>query len=213
MNSVAETAQLAAVPALPALVRRGSCCAGRRDAALSRSSIVGGTATTPRERRAASTRRCRRRASPLTQRGTASRIKTVRGSSTRRSAHAVKTFIGTAVAREHVDQSWDVVAPTLKAGYTHGASGRRRDRPAGRRRIPGVDTNAASSTTSTTPPTKDDPGRGRRSPGEAAASSTRPVTLPARPRARRSDGQLARRLLDAALDAAGPRRASKPPEL
>ncbi len=31
---------------------------------------------------------------------------------------AVKTFIGTAVARQHVDQSWDVVAPTLKAGYT-----------------------------------------------------------------------------------------------
>jgi hypothetical protein len=31
---------------------------------------------------------------------------------------AVTTFIGTAVAREHVDQSWNVVAPTLKAGYT-----------------------------------------------------------------------------------------------
>src|SRR4051794_22496043 len=31
---------------------------------------------------------------------------------------AVKTFIGTAVARQHVDQSWNVVAPTLKAGYT-----------------------------------------------------------------------------------------------
>jgi hypothetical protein len=31
---------------------------------------------------------------------------------------AVKTFIATAVAREHVDQSWNVVAPTLKAGYT-----------------------------------------------------------------------------------------------
>ena len=31
---------------------------------------------------------------------------------------AVKTFIGTAVARQHVDQSWDVVAPTLKSGYT-----------------------------------------------------------------------------------------------
>jgi len=31
---------------------------------------------------------------------------------------AVKTFIGTAVAREHVDQSWDVVAPALKSGYT-----------------------------------------------------------------------------------------------
>jgi hypothetical protein len=31
---------------------------------------------------------------------------------------AVKTFIGTAVAREHVDQSWNVVAPTMKAGYT-----------------------------------------------------------------------------------------------
>lgn len=31
---------------------------------------------------------------------------------------AVKTFIGTAVARQHVDQSWNVVAPTMKAGYT-----------------------------------------------------------------------------------------------
>ena len=31
---------------------------------------------------------------------------------------AVKTFIGTAVARRHVDRSWDVVAPTMKAGYT-----------------------------------------------------------------------------------------------
>src|SRR3954454_19757846 len=31
---------------------------------------------------------------------------------------AVTTFIGTAVAREHVDQSWNVVAPSLKAGYT-----------------------------------------------------------------------------------------------
>jgi hypothetical protein len=31
---------------------------------------------------------------------------------------AVKTFIGTAVAREHVDQSWNVVAPSMKAGYT-----------------------------------------------------------------------------------------------
>jgi hypothetical protein len=31
---------------------------------------------------------------------------------------AVTTFIGTAVAREHVDQSWNVVSPTLKAGYT-----------------------------------------------------------------------------------------------
>jgi hypothetical protein len=31
---------------------------------------------------------------------------------------AVTTFIGTAVAREHVDRSWNVVAPTLKSGYT-----------------------------------------------------------------------------------------------
>ena len=31
---------------------------------------------------------------------------------------AVKTFIGTAVAREHVDQSWNVVAPSLKSGFT-----------------------------------------------------------------------------------------------
>ena len=31
---------------------------------------------------------------------------------------AVKTFISTAVAREHLDQSWNVVAPSMKAGYT-----------------------------------------------------------------------------------------------
>jgi len=31
---------------------------------------------------------------------------------------AVATFIGTAVAREHVGRSWNVVSPTLKAGYT-----------------------------------------------------------------------------------------------
>jgi len=31
---------------------------------------------------------------------------------------AVKTFIGSAVARRHVDRSWDVVGPSLKAGYT-----------------------------------------------------------------------------------------------
>jgi hypothetical protein len=31
---------------------------------------------------------------------------------------AVTTFIGSAVARQHVGKSWDVVAPSLKAGYT-----------------------------------------------------------------------------------------------
>ena len=31
---------------------------------------------------------------------------------------AVKTFISTVVAREHLDQSWNVVAPSMKAGYT-----------------------------------------------------------------------------------------------
>jgi len=31
---------------------------------------------------------------------------------------AVTTFIGSAVARQHVGKSWDVVAPALKAGYT-----------------------------------------------------------------------------------------------
>jgi hypothetical protein len=30
----------------------------------------------------------------------------------------VATFISTAVARQHVGKSWDVVAPSLKAGYT-----------------------------------------------------------------------------------------------
>jgi hypothetical protein len=31
---------------------------------------------------------------------------------------AVKTFIGTAVARQHVESSWPVVAPEMRAGYT-----------------------------------------------------------------------------------------------
>ena len=31
---------------------------------------------------------------------------------------AVTTFVGSAVARQHVGRSWDVVAPSLKAGYT-----------------------------------------------------------------------------------------------
>jgi hypothetical protein len=30
----------------------------------------------------------------------------------------VKMFISTVVAREHLDQSWNVVAPSMKAGYT-----------------------------------------------------------------------------------------------
>jgi hypothetical protein len=30
----------------------------------------------------------------------------------------VRTFLSTAVARKHVDQSWPVVAPSVKAGYT-----------------------------------------------------------------------------------------------
>jgi hypothetical protein len=31
---------------------------------------------------------------------------------------SVKTFISTIVAREHLDKSWDVIAPSMKAGYT-----------------------------------------------------------------------------------------------
>ena len=31
---------------------------------------------------------------------------------------AVSTFVGSAVARQHVGRSWGVVAPSLKAGYT-----------------------------------------------------------------------------------------------
>ena len=31
---------------------------------------------------------------------------------------AIKTFIGTAVARKHLENSWGVVAPTLRSGYT-----------------------------------------------------------------------------------------------
>jgi hypothetical protein len=30
----------------------------------------------------------------------------------------IRTFIGSAVARKHLGDSWDVVAPSLKAGYT-----------------------------------------------------------------------------------------------
>jgi hypothetical protein len=30
----------------------------------------------------------------------------------------IKTFISTAVAREHLGRSWDVVAPSMKSGYT-----------------------------------------------------------------------------------------------
>ena len=51
---------------------------------------------------------------------------------------AVATFIGTAVARQHVDQSWDVVAPTLKAGYTPGQWKKAEELPVVR--YPGVDT-------------------------------------------------------------------------
>ena len=31
----------------------------------------------------------------------------------------IRKFIGTAVMRRHLDQSWNVVAPSLKAGYTY----------------------------------------------------------------------------------------------
>jgi hypothetical protein len=51
---------------------------------------------------------------------------------------AVKTFIGSAVARQHVDQSWDVVAPTLKAGYTPAQWKKANDLPVVP--YPGVDT-------------------------------------------------------------------------
>jgi hypothetical protein len=30
----------------------------------------------------------------------------------------IKTFIATAVARKHLDRSWDVIAPSMKSGYT-----------------------------------------------------------------------------------------------
>jgi hypothetical protein len=30
----------------------------------------------------------------------------------------IRRFIGTAVMRQHLDQSWDVIAPTMRAGYT-----------------------------------------------------------------------------------------------
>jgi hypothetical protein len=31
----------------------------------------------------------------------------------------IKTFIGTAVMRRHLDQAWSVTAPSMKEGYTH----------------------------------------------------------------------------------------------
>jgi len=31
----------------------------------------------------------------------------------------IRTFLGTAVAREHLDQSWATIAPTLRKGYTY----------------------------------------------------------------------------------------------
>ena len=31
----------------------------------------------------------------------------------------IRTFLGSAVARKHLDQSWGVVAPSVKAGYTY----------------------------------------------------------------------------------------------
>jgi hypothetical protein len=51
---------------------------------------------------------------------------------------AVTTFIGTAVAREHVDRSWNVVAPTLKSGYTQAQWKKADDLPVVP--YPGVDT-------------------------------------------------------------------------
>jgi hypothetical protein len=51
---------------------------------------------------------------------------------------AVKTFIGTVVARKNVDQSWNVVAPSLKAGYTQAQWKKAADLPVVP--YPGVDT-------------------------------------------------------------------------
>jgi hypothetical protein len=55
---------------------------------------------------------------------------------------AVATFIGTAVAREHVDQSWNVVAPSLKSGYTAAQWKKADDLPVVP--YPGVDTKRIS---------------------------------------------------------------------
>jgi hypothetical protein len=51
---------------------------------------------------------------------------------------AVNTFIGSAVARQHVDRSWDVVAPSLKSGYTRAQWAKADDLPVVP--YPGVDT-------------------------------------------------------------------------
>ena len=111
---------------------------------------------------------------------------------------AVATFIGTAVARQHVDQSWNVVAPTLKAGYTPAQWKKAAELPVVP--YPGVDTKHVQYYLDYAS-TKEILRRGRsrrKARREHAAGH-----LPARPRARRAQ-PLAGRLLDAALDAAGP---------
>jgi hypothetical protein len=51
---------------------------------------------------------------------------------------AIRTFISTAVARKHLDQSWAVVAPELRAGYTQAQWAKANELPIVP--YPGVDT-------------------------------------------------------------------------
>lgn len=51
---------------------------------------------------------------------------------------AIHTFIATAVARKHLDRSWEVIAPQLRAGYTQAQWAKAADLPIVP--YPGVDT-------------------------------------------------------------------------
>src|SRR5215213_2990130 len=68
---------------------------------------------------------------------------------------AITTFISTVVARKHLDASWSVLAPSLRAGYTRSRSSRTPEW-----------TSSTSSTTSTTP-------RRRRSSSRSASPVSR----------------------------------------
>ena len=63
----------------------------------------------------------------------------------------VRTFLSTAVARKHLDQSWPVVAPSFKEGYTKNAVGPLETSCRSSRTRSTASTRC--STTSTTPPT------------------------------------------------------------
>jgi hypothetical protein len=111
----------------------------------------------------------------------------------------IKTFIATAVARKHLGDSWTVVAPSLRAGYTKKSWAKGDALPVVP--YPGVDAEHVEYFLRLD---EGDPhrGRARRKAGRQHTAGH----LPARARARRhvEEPSLAHRLLDAALDAASP---------